>query len=84
MDRYFHAFETSSMPEDTCAPRIAVLGEETKALQARASELAAQSDEQPGLSQPPARAVSNCSGLSGARSAEAIALLHSPLGARTE
>ena len=47
MDRYFHAFETGSMPEDTCAPRIAVLSEEAKALQARASELAAQNDEQP-------------------------------------
>jgi hypothetical protein len=47
MDRYFRAFETGSMPEDTCAPRIAVLGEEAKALQARASELGTQNDEQP-------------------------------------
>ena len=40
MDRYFRAFEAGTMPEDTCAPRIATLTEETKALERRASELA--------------------------------------------
>ncbi len=36
------------MPEDTCAPRIAALSEEAKALEARAAELAAhENDEQP-------------------------------------
>lgn len=47
MDRYFRAFETGTMPEETCAPRIAALAEEAKALEARASELAHQDDEQP-------------------------------------
>jgi hypothetical protein len=46
MDRYFRAFETGTMPEDTCAPRIAALSNETKALEARASELAAQDDQE--------------------------------------
>jgi site-specific DNA recombinase len=46
MDRYFRAFETASMPEDTCAPRIAALSQEAKALEARANELEAQNDEQ--------------------------------------
>jgi site-specific DNA recombinase len=41
MDRYFRAFEAGTMPEDTCAPRIASLGEQTKALEGRAAELAA-------------------------------------------
>jgi hypothetical protein len=36
------------MPEDTCAPRIATLSEQAKALEGRASELAAHhDDEQP-------------------------------------
>jgi chromosome segregation ATPase len=47
MDHYFRAFETGTMPEDTCAPRIAALSNEAKALEARASELAAQGEEQP-------------------------------------
>jgi site-specific DNA recombinase len=48
MDRYFRAFEAGTMPEDTCAPRIASLGEQTKALETRATELAAaEDDEQP-------------------------------------
>jgi site-specific DNA recombinase len=48
MDRYFRAFEAGTMPEDTCAPRIAALSEEAKALEARAAELAAhEDDEQP-------------------------------------
>lgn len=47
MDRYFQAFEHGTMPEDTCAPRIAALGEQTKALEARASELAALVDSEP-------------------------------------
>ena len=33
------------MPEDTCAPRIASLSEQAKALERRASELAAQQDD---------------------------------------
>jgi site-specific DNA recombinase len=45
MDRYFRAFETGTMPEDTCAPRIATLGEQAKALQARAAELTALDDD---------------------------------------
>ena len=36
MDRYFRAFEAGTMPEDTCAPRIASLTKQTKALEARA------------------------------------------------
>jgi len=47
MDRYFQAFEHGTMPEDTCAPRIAALGEQTKALEARASELATLADSEP-------------------------------------
>ncbi len=41
MDRYFRAFENGTMPEDTCAPRIAALGEQANALEGRAAELAA-------------------------------------------
>jgi hypothetical protein len=33
------------MPEDTCAPRIATLSEQAKALERRASELIAQQDD---------------------------------------
>ncbi|HTW43104.1 MAG TPA: HTH domain-containing protein [Solirubrobacteraceae bacterium] len=41
-------FEAGTMPEDTCAPRIATLSEQAKALEDRASELAARhDDEQP-------------------------------------
>jgi site-specific DNA recombinase len=48
MDRYFRAFEAGTMPEDTCAPRIASLGEQVKALEGRAADLAAaEDDEQP-------------------------------------
>ncbi|HXB64298.1 MAG TPA: recombinase family protein [Solirubrobacteraceae bacterium] len=47
MDRYFRAFEHGTMPENTCAPRIAALGEQTKALEARASELATLADSEP-------------------------------------
>jgi len=47
MDRYFQAFEHGTIPEDTCAPRIAALGEQTKALEARASELATLADSEP-------------------------------------
>jgi hypothetical protein len=48
MDRYFCAFENGTMPEDTCAPRIATLNEQAKALEVRADELAALDDaEQP-------------------------------------
>jgi hypothetical protein len=34
------------MPEDTCAPRIASLSKQAKALERRASELAAQQDDE--------------------------------------
>lgn len=34
------------MPEDTCAPRIASLSEQAKALERRASELATQQDDE--------------------------------------
>jgi site-specific DNA recombinase len=48
MDRYFRAFEAGTMPEGTCAPRIASLSEQAKALETRASELATlNDDEQP-------------------------------------
>jgi hypothetical protein len=49
MDRYFRAFENATMPEDTCAPRLAALGEQAKALEGRAAELAAiaEDTEQP-------------------------------------
>ena len=48
MDRYFRAFEAGTMPEDTCAPRIASLGEQIKALEGRAADLAVvEDDEQP-------------------------------------
>jgi site-specific DNA recombinase len=48
MDRYFRAFEAGTMPEDTCAPRIASLSEQAKALERRASELPTlEDDEQP-------------------------------------
>ena len=45
LDRYFRAFEAGTMPEDTCAPRIASLSEQAKALERHASELAAQQDD---------------------------------------
>ena len=45
MDRYFRAFENATMPEDTCAPRLAALGEQAKALEGRAAELAAAADD---------------------------------------
>jgi hypothetical protein len=42
------------MPEDTCAPRIASLSEQAKALETRTSELAALSDdEEPKRTAPP-------------------------------
>jgi hypothetical protein len=49
MDRYFRAFENGTMPEDTCAPRLAALSEQAKALEARAAELATitEDTEQP-------------------------------------
>jgi site-specific DNA recombinase len=46
LDRYFRAFEAGTMPEDTCAPRIASLSEQAKALESRAAELAAQQDDE--------------------------------------
>src|SRR6202034_3909513 len=46
LDRYFRAFESGTMPEDTCAPRIASLSEQAKALERRASELATQDDDE--------------------------------------
>jgi hypothetical protein len=53
MDRYFRAFEADTIPEDTCAPRIAALSEEAKALEVRAAELAAhEDDEQPERAMP--------------------------------
>jgi site-specific DNA recombinase len=45
MDRYFRAFEAGTMPEETCAPRIAALAEEAKALERRAGELATLNDD---------------------------------------
>jgi site-specific DNA recombinase len=45
MDRYFRAFEAGTMPEDTCAPRIATLSEQAKTFERRASELAARQDD---------------------------------------
>jgi site-specific DNA recombinase len=45
MDRYFRAFENATMPEDTCAPRLAALSEQAKALEGRAAELAAAADD---------------------------------------
>ena len=45
MDRYFRAFEAGTMPEDTCAPRIATLSEQAKTFERRASELAACQDD---------------------------------------
>jgi hypothetical protein len=47
MDRYFRALENGTMPEDTCAPRIAALSEHAKALEARATELALLSGSEP-------------------------------------
>jgi site-specific DNA recombinase len=46
INRYFQAFEDATMPEDTCAPRIAVLGEQVKALEDRAAELVSQQDDE--------------------------------------
>jgi site-specific DNA recombinase len=45
LDRYFRAFEAGTMPEDTCAPRIASLSEQSKALENRISELTTQQDD---------------------------------------
>ena len=45
MNRYFRAFDNATMPEDICAPRIAALGEQAKALEGRAAELAAAADD---------------------------------------
>jgi len=46
LDRYFRAFEAGTMPEDTCAPRIASLSEQVKSLENRAAELAARQDDE--------------------------------------
>lgn len=45
MDRYFRAFEAGTMPEDTCAPRIATLDEQAKTFECRVSELATLADD---------------------------------------
>jgi site-specific DNA recombinase len=45
IDRYLHAFEIGTMPEDICAPRLATLGEQAKSLQARAAQLAALNEQ---------------------------------------
>jgi site-specific DNA recombinase len=47
LDRYFRAFEAGTMPEATCAPRIAGLNEQVAALERRVSEFATHDDEQP-------------------------------------
>jgi site-specific DNA recombinase len=47
LDRYFRAFEAGTMPESTCAPRIASLNEQAAAIEQRVSELATDDDEQP-------------------------------------
>lgn len=39
LDRYFRAFEAGTMPEDTCAPRIASLSEQAKHLSAAPANL---------------------------------------------
>ena len=48
LDRYFHAFEQGSMPEQACAPRIAKLTQRLSELEARRTELAVSDDDQPG------------------------------------
>jgi chromosome segregation ATPase len=48
IDRYLHAFENGSMPEDACAPRLAKLTEQAKTLESNAADLAArEADETP-------------------------------------
>ena len=42
LDRYFRAFEESTMPESACGPRIKELSERLRGLQARQEELAAE------------------------------------------
>jgi site-specific DNA recombinase len=44
LDRYFHAFENGSMPEQACAPRIATLTQQLTGLEARRAELAEPDD----------------------------------------
>ena len=39
LERYFRAFETGTMPEDACAPRIAALTEEAAGIERRRAEL---------------------------------------------
>jgi site-specific DNA recombinase len=47
LDRYFNAFETGSMGEETCRPRVERLAERLRGLRARQAELtAAIEDEQ--------------------------------------
>ena len=46
LDRYFHAFEHGTMPENACAPRIAKLTQRLSELEARRTELAAADDDQ--------------------------------------
>jgi site-specific DNA recombinase len=46
LGRYFRAFEAGTMPEDTCAPRIASLSEQAKALESMAGELAGHDDDE--------------------------------------
>jgi site-specific DNA recombinase len=47
LNRYFRAFEAGTMPEATCAPRIASLNEQVAAFERRVSELDTHENEQP-------------------------------------
>jgi site-specific DNA recombinase len=47
LDRYFHAFEAATMPEQACAPRIAALTDKLAGLEARHAELANEDTDQP-------------------------------------
>jgi hypothetical protein len=46
LDRYFRAFEVGTMPEDTCAPRIASLSEQAKDSNRGPAKLAVQQDDE--------------------------------------
>ena len=50
LDRYFHAFEHGTMPEQACAPRIAALTQQLAGLDARRAELAQPDDDPEPLS----------------------------------
>ena len=46
LDRYFQAFESGTMPDATCAPRVEALAEKLRGLKVRKGELQAAVDDE--------------------------------------